>query len=181
MFSRGFKIIIVVVVVVVIIIIIIIIIRQPLCPVVVRRPQHAVSKLPSCAFLCHIVSLQYLSRSPPLVTLYQKQLFSRSFQALKINFKIQGIQGPLRTLLTLHSHAYLVSLAQTEGDFACIVHRLTDESVAAREQQRLLDTDGLITDHIHHKLHVLRVSDLPATKWPSYRHSLLYIHTSNKM
>ena len=30
----------------IIIIIIIIIIRQPLCPVVGRRPQHAVSKLP---------------------------------------------------------------------------------------------------------------------------------------
>ena len=45
-------------------IIIIIIIRQPLCPVVVRRPQHAVSKLTlSCAVLCHITSLQYLSRS----------------------------------------------------------------------------------------------------------------------
>ena len=42
----------------------IIIIRQPLCPVVGRRPQHAVSKTTlSCAFLCHIVSLQYLSRS----------------------------------------------------------------------------------------------------------------------
>ena len=47
-------------------IIIIIIIRQPLCPVVGRRPQHAVSKL-SCIVrsfaICHIVSLQYLSRS----------------------------------------------------------------------------------------------------------------------
>ena len=43
--------------------IIVIIIRQPLCPVVGRRPQHAVSKLPYCAVLCHIVSLQYLSRS----------------------------------------------------------------------------------------------------------------------
>ena len=43
--------------------IIIIIIRQPLCPVVRRRPQHAVSKLLSCAVLCHIMSLHYLSRS----------------------------------------------------------------------------------------------------------------------
>ena len=46
--------------------IIIIIIRQPLCPVVGRRPQHVVCRLQmnlSCAVLCHIVSLQYLSRS----------------------------------------------------------------------------------------------------------------------
>ena len=49
-----------------IIIIIIIIIRQPLCPVVWRRPQHAVSKLAclfNCAVLCQIVPLQYMSRS----------------------------------------------------------------------------------------------------------------------
>ena len=43
--------------------------RQPLCPVVGRRPQHAVSNYPVlCAVLSHIVSLQYVSRtvSPPL-------------------------------------------------------------------------------------------------------------------
>ena len=34
-----------------------------MCPMVGRRPQHDVSKLLSCAVLCHIVSLQYLSRS----------------------------------------------------------------------------------------------------------------------
>ena len=40
---------------VIIIIIIIIIIRQPLCPVVGRRPQHAVSKLP-CSVLSSAIS-----------------------------------------------------------------------------------------------------------------------------
>ena len=43
--------------------IIIIIIRQPLCPVVGRRPRHAVSKLPCLVLSSVIVSLQYLSRS----------------------------------------------------------------------------------------------------------------------
>ena len=46
-------------------VVIIIIIRQPLCPVVGRRPQHAFSKLPclvlSSAISCR--SVQYLSRS----------------------------------------------------------------------------------------------------------------------
>ena len=43
---------------------IIIIIRQPLCPVVVRKASACRLQITlSCAVLCHIVSLQYLSRS----------------------------------------------------------------------------------------------------------------------
>jgi len=57
-------------------------------------------------------------------------------------------------------HTHLVSLAQSKGNFASIIDRLTDESIATSKQERLLDARGLIADHIHHQLHIPRVLDL---------------------
>ena len=97
----------------------IIIIGQPLCPVVGRRPQHAVSKL----VLCQIVSLQYLSRSslhrladPPcrLFLSYGLQEATREVHRSSLRRLICPAQDHFIFLtLLIISMTFVISLTQT--------------------------------------------------------------------
>ena len=55
----------------------------------------------------------------------------------------------------------LVSLWALKSHFASIFHRLADQSVAAGEQECLLDDWGVIANDINHQLDVLWLSDIP--------------------
>ena len=92
------------------------------CPVVGRRPQHAVSKITlSCAFRCHIVSLQYLSRSslhrlaglPCLFLSYGLQVVTREVQRSSLRRLICPAQDHLIFLTVLIiSMTFVLSLTQ---------------------------------------------------------------------
>lgn len=55
----------------------------------------------------------------------------------------------------------LVSLGALKSHFASIFHRLADQSVAAGEQECLLDDWGVVANDINHQLDVLWLSDIP--------------------
>jgi len=60
-----------------------------------------------------------------------------------------------------NSKTNLMAFRKVESDTPCILDRFTDQCISAREQQCLLDARRVITDYIHHKLHVLRILYLP--------------------
>ena len=119
--------------------IILIIIRQPLCPVVERRPQHVVSKLPclvlftlSCAVLCHIMSLQYLSRSSlhrlaglpcRLFLSYGLQVVTREVHRLSLRRLICPAQDHFIFLkVYIISMTFVLSLTQMLALLSLFVH-----------------------------------------------------------
>jgi len=59
----------------------------------------------------------------------------------------------------------LVTFREVERDTSSVLHGLTDQRVATRKQQRLLDTRRVVADHVHHQLHVLGVFYLPVHKY----------------
>jgi len=55
-----------------------------------------------------------------------------------------------------------VALREVESHTPGILDCFTDQSISTRKQQSLLDARRVITDYIHHELHVLRIFYLPA-------------------
>ena len=102
---------------------IIIIIRQSLCPVVGGRPQHGGLQITLyCAVLCHILSIQYLSRSSlhrlaglprRLFLSYGIQVVTREVHRLSLRRLICAAQDHF-ILLTVYiiSMSFVLSLTQ---------------------------------------------------------------------
>ena len=59
----------------------------------------------------------------------------------------------------------LVTFREVERDAPRVLNGLTDQRVATRKQQRLLDTCRVVADYVHHQLHVLGVFYLPVYKY----------------
>ena len=63
----------------------------------------------------------------------------------------------------------LVTLSETERHFARVVDRVAHESVAAREDERLLDAGRVVADDVDDQLDVARVLDFSEEKMDSIK------------
>ena len=93
--------------------IIIIIIRQPLCPVVGRRPQHAISKLP-----CHVLSSAISCRSSICPGRLSKQAMARVISLAAGSIVDAAMIISTKKSKVMHIHKTTRTSATTEADVA---------------------------------------------------------------
>lgn len=68
------------------------------------------------------------------------------------------------SLQVIHRFADLVSVMCSKGHMPGILHCFTHQGIPTGKQQGLLNGGRVVSDHVHHQLHILWLSNLSVIK-----------------